>query len=70
MNRNFFKKFSKSEDLYFNVFDNFLTTHVSRDSAVAIATGYGLVHTSSGAHPTSYPMGTGGSFPGGKAAMA
>jgi hypothetical protein len=25
------------------------------------------VQTSSGAHPTSYPMGTGGSFPGGKA---
>jgi hypothetical protein len=28
------------------------------------------VHTGSGAHPTSYPMGTGGSFPGGKAAGA
>jgi hypothetical protein len=25
------------------------------------------VQTSSGAHPASYPMGTGGSFPGGKA---
>jgi hypothetical protein len=25
------------------------------------------VQTGSGAHPTSYPMGTGGSFPGGKA---
>jgi hypothetical protein len=25
------------------------------------------VHTGSGAHPTSYPMGTGGPFPGGKA---
>jgi hypothetical protein len=25
------------------------------------------VHTGSGAHPASYPMGTGGSFPGGKA---
>jgi hypothetical protein len=25
------------------------------------------IHTSSGAHPASYPMGTGGPFPGGKA---
>jgi hypothetical protein len=25
------------------------------------------VQTDSGAHPTSYPIGTGGSFPGGKA---
>jgi hypothetical protein len=47
-------------------------------SAVGIATGYGLdgrgdgvvlhvVQTVSGAHPASYPMCTGGSFPGGKA---
>jgi hypothetical protein len=28
------------------------------------------VQTGSGAHPTSYPMGTGGSFPEGKAAGA
>jgi hypothetical protein len=28
------------------------------------------VRTGSGAHPVSYPMGTGGSFPGGKAAEA
>jgi hypothetical protein len=28
------------------------------------------VHTVSGANPASYPMGTGGSFPGGKAAGA
>jgi hypothetical protein len=28
------------------------------------------VQTGSGAHPVSYPMGTGGSFPGGKAAGA
>jgi hypothetical protein len=47
----------------------------SRDSVVGIATDYGLddrgvgVHTGSGAHPT-YPMGTGGSFPGGKASGA
>jgi hypothetical protein len=27
-----------------------------------------VVHTGSGVHPTSYPMGTGDSFPGGKAA--
>jgi hypothetical protein len=27
-----------------------------------------VVRTGSGAHPASYPMGTGGSFPGGKAA--
>jgi hypothetical protein len=27
-----------------------------------------VVQTSPGAHPTSYPMGTGGSFPGDKAA--
>jgi hypothetical protein len=59
----------------------------SRDSAVGIATGYGLddrgfgvrvsvgskifsflvVQTGSGAHPASYPMGTRGSFSGGKA---
>jgi hypothetical protein len=25
------------------------------------------IHTGSGAHPASYPMGTGGPFPGGKA---
>jgi hypothetical protein len=29
-----------------------------------------VVQTGSGFHPTSYPMGTGGSFPGGKAAGA
>jgi hypothetical protein len=29
-----------------------------------------IVQTGSGAHPISYPMGTGGSFPGGKAAGA
>jgi hypothetical protein len=56
------------------------------DSAVGIATGYGLddrevgvrvpvgsrIFSSarSGAHPASYPMGTGGSFSGGKAAGA
>jgi len=28
------------------------------------------VHTGSGAHPASYPMGTGGSYTGGKAARA
>jgi hypothetical protein len=28
------------------------------------------VQNGSGAHPASYPMGTGGSFPGGKAARA
>jgi hypothetical protein len=54
----------------------------SRDNSVGIATGYGpefesrydkeffllqVVQTGSGVHPTSYPMGTGGSFPGGKA---
>jgi hypothetical protein len=63
---------------------------VSWDSAVGIATGYGLdgrgvgvrvpvgqdfclfrvIQTGSGAHPASYPIGTGGSFPGGKAAGA
>jgi hypothetical protein len=62
----------------------------SRDSAVGIATGYGLdyqgvgvrvpvgqeflllhvVQTGSRVHPTSYPMGTNGPFPGGKAAGA
>jgi hypothetical protein len=60
----------------------------SRDSAVGIATGYGLdgredglrvpvgaslsplrvVQADSGADPASYPIGTGTSFPGGKAA--
>jgi hypothetical protein len=29
-----------------------------------------IVQTGSEVHPTSYPMGTGGSFPGGKAAGA
>jgi hypothetical protein len=52
----------------------------SRDSSVGIATGYGLddqvvgflhvVQTGSGVHPGSYPMGTGSSFPGAKAARA
>jgi hypothetical protein len=49
---------------------------------VGIATGYGLddrgvgvrvpdvVQTGSEAHPASYPMGTGGSFPEGKAVRA
>jgi hypothetical protein len=55
----------------------------SRDSSVSIATGYGLefdpwqgqdfsllcsIQTSSGAHPASYPMGTGGDFPRGEVA--
>jgi hypothetical protein len=63
---------------------------MSRDSAVGIATGYGLddrgvgvrdqlgqnfyllhaVQTGSGVHPASYPVGTGGSFFGSKAAGA
>jgi hypothetical protein len=55
----------------------------SRHSLVGIATGYGLddrrfgvlgvlhvVQTGSGAHPSSYQMGTGECFPGGKAAGA
>jgi hypothetical protein len=53
----------------------------SRDSSVGIATSYGLddrevrvrvqtVQTGSGVHPTSYPMGSGGYFPGGKDAGA
>jgi hypothetical protein len=29
-----------------------------------------VIQTGSGVHPTSYPMGTGGSFPGGKVAGA
>jgi hypothetical protein len=52
------------------------------DSAAGIATGYGVssspdrgqdfvplhvVQTGSGAHAASYPMGIGGSFPGGEA---
>jgi hypothetical protein len=49
-----------------------------RDSAVGIATSYGLddrgvgvrVPLGSEVHPTSYPMGTGCSFPGDKAAGA
>jgi hypothetical protein len=48
--------------------------HKSGDSAVGIATGYGLndqgvgaqVPVGSGAHPASYPMGTRGSLTGGK----
>jgi hypothetical protein len=50
----------------------------SRDSLVGTATGYGLdgqgysllhiVQTGSAAQPASYPMTTGGTFPGGKAA--
>jgi hypothetical protein len=51
-----------------------------RDSSIGIATGWvrfpavhdfshlHSVQTDSGAHPASYPRGTGGSFPGGKAA--
>jgi hypothetical protein len=51
----------------------------SRDSVVGIATSYGLddrgvglqiVQTDSEVHPTSCPMGTGGSFPGDKTAGA
>jgi hypothetical protein len=29
-----------------------------------------VIQTGSGVYPTTYPMGTGGSFPGGKAASA
>jgi hypothetical protein len=59
---------------------------ISRYSVVSITTSYGLdgqgvgpgmvknflhvVQTGSGAHPASYPVGTEGSFPGGKAAGA
>jgi hypothetical protein len=69
----------------------YIPLHVSRDSAVGIATSYWLddrgvgvrvpvgsriftspcrSQTGSGVHPTSYTMGTVGSFPGGKAAGA
>jgi len=58
--------------------------NISRDRPVGIALGYGLefpagagnfslhhrVQKGSGVHPTSYPMGTRGSFPGAKAAGA
>jgi hypothetical protein len=61
---------------------NFLLTSLSLGSAVGIPTGYGMddrgvgvsllhtVQTGSGADPASYPMGTMGSFPGGKATGA
>jgi hypothetical protein len=42
----------------------------SRDSSVSVVLGYGLDYRSSGAHPTSYPVCTGDSFPRGKAAGA
>jgi hypothetical protein len=47
-----------------------------RDSRVRFSAGAGnfslhhRVQNGSGAHPASYPMGSGGSFPGGKAAGA
>jgi hypothetical protein len=63
-----------------------IASETSLDSAVGIAIGYGLddrevpvglklfilhvVQTCSGVHTTSYTMGTGGSFPGGKATEA
>jgi hypothetical protein len=44
------------------------------DSSVGIATDYGFdswqEQTGSEAHPISYPLGTGGSFPGGETARA
>jgi hypothetical protein len=46
---------------------------IFRDNAVRIATGYEPLHvvqTGSRAHLASYPIGTGGSFSGGKAAGA
>jgi hypothetical protein len=72
------------------VFNNFHAHKQKKDSAVGIATGYGLddggvgLRVSVGSrmfsfprrsyrlwgHPASYPMGTGVSFPGGKAAGA
>jgi hypothetical protein len=58
-----------------------MTVLIYSGSAVCIASGYGLddrgvrvflhvVQTGSGVHTTYYPMGTGGSFPGCKAARA
>jgi hypothetical protein len=44
-----------------------------RGVGVRVGSEFSLLHvvqTGSGAHPASYPMGTGGSFPGGKAAGA
>jgi hypothetical protein len=38
--------------------------------AVRVPVGSIFIQIGSGAHPTSYPMGTGGSFPGGKVAGA
>jgi hypothetical protein len=77
---------------YYNFMTCFelLYSSLELDSAVGMATGYGLdnggvgvqvpvgsrislfhiVQTSSRANPASYPMGTGRSFPGGKAAGA
>jgi hypothetical protein len=76
---------------FFLIFNYRFFSSTSRDSAVGIATGYGLydsgvgvrvsveatIFTSPcrldrllGVHPASYPMGTGGSFLGGKAAGA
>jgi hypothetical protein len=42
----------------------------SHDSSVGIVTGYGLDDWGSGAQLASYPVGTGGSFPGDKAVWA
>jgi hypothetical protein len=46
----------------------------SRDRSVGVAMGYGLKDRGSipgsEAHPASYPMGTRGSFPGGKVTVA
>jgi hypothetical protein len=61
----------------------YLYSHLSCDSSIGIALGYGLDDRGSrvrfpavarnfslGAHSASYAMGTRGSFPGGKAAEA
>jgi hypothetical protein len=83
------KKGSKCVSKYLSQ-SGWATDALRADSAVGVATGYGLdgrkdgvrvsvgarFFSSSrcperfGAHPASYPMGTGDSFPGGKAAGA
>jgi hypothetical protein len=66
-------RFSNSRDSYFGIATDYGLD--GRMIGVRISEGAGnsfrhRVHTGSGAHPASYPMGTSSSFPGGKVAGA
>jgi len=66
----YFSHQSFSSGARFKLLNDFLNVYKQLPAVAGNFSLHHLVKNGSGAHPASYPMGTGGSFPGGKAAGA